>query len=171
MREAAKVKKTLERAAKATAARPSVGQGTARTRATLGDGLWCTVEEGPFRFVAGMTEKYGGGNEGPNPGTLGRGALASCLALGIAMWAARMDVPIDALEVDVAADYDVRGELGVAPDVVPGYSAMRYDVRITSSAPEPKVREMLDRAIRTSSYLDNFARAVRVSGDLHIARR
>lgn len=28
------------------------------------------------------------------------------------MWAARLGVPIDALEVAVQADYDVRGELG-----------------------------------------------------------
>jgi uncharacterized OsmC-like protein len=54
---------------------------------------------------------------------LGRGALGSCLALGYAMWAIRLDVPIESLEVDVEADYDTRGELGVADDIPPGYTA------------------------------------------------
>ena len=35
--------------------------------------------------TASLTEKYGGTNEGPNPGVLGRAALGSCLALGYAM--------------------------------------------------------------------------------------
>ncbi len=65
-----------------------------------------------------MSQTAGGTSVGPSPGVLGRGALGSCLAIGCAMWAARLGVPIDALEVEVEADYDSRGELGVS-DVGP----------------------------------------------------
>jgi uncharacterized OsmC-like protein len=99
-----------------------------------------------------MTDKYGGTNAGPNPGVLGRGALASCLALGYAMWAARLRVSIDALQVEVQADYDVRGELGVNDEVTPGYGAVRYIVTVESSAPEADVRHLIDTADRYSSY-------------------
>lgn len=91
----------------------------------LKPGLECEVEEGTWKMTVGMSEKSGGTNAGPNPGILGRGALGTCLAIGYAMWAARLGVPIDALEVDVEADYDRRGELGVADDVPPGYTQVR----------------------------------------------
>jgi hypothetical protein len=105
------IRTAIERNVKAVTLRPSVGQGTAVTKATLRDGLTCDVQEGPWTLVAGMTEKYGGTNAGPNPGVYGRAALGSCLVLGYAMWAARLGVPLDALEVEVHASYDVRGEL------------------------------------------------------------
>lgn len=155
-----RIKQALERNAKAVSLRPSVGQGTAVTTARLGSGLTCHVTEGPWRLSVGMSEKSGGTNAGPNPGVLGRGALASCLAMGYGMWAARLGVPFEALEVEVQADYDTRGELGVSDDVRPGYSAMRYTVAVESSASEADVMRVLDTADRCSSYRDIFGNGV-----------
>ena len=84
-----------------------------------------------------MPAKVGGDETAPTPGVLGRGALASCLTIGIAVWAARLGVPIDALEVEVQADFDARGELGMG-GVAPGYSEVRYVVAIDSPAPEQR---------------------------------
>ena len=107
------IKAALERNAKVVHARPSVGQGPAVTKVTLNAGLACEVEEGPWTFSVGMTEKYGGINNGPNPGVYGRAALGACLAMGYGMWAARLEVPVRALTVEIRASYDVRGELGL----------------------------------------------------------
>lgn len=153
------IRAALERIAGKVAQRPSAGQGTAITRVTLKPGLECEIEEGPWKLTAGMPEKRGGTNAGPNPGILGRAALGSCLAIGYGMWAARLGVPIDALDVEVQADYDSRGELGLADDVVPGYTQVRYRVSVTSPAPEADVLRVLDTADRYSPYRDVFARA------------
>jgi uncharacterized OsmC-like protein len=126
----------------------------------LRPGLACDVEDGPFRFTVGMSEKYGGTDAGPNPGVFGRGAVGSCLAIGYAMWASRLGVPVDALEVEVQADYDVRGELAVEDGVPPGYLAMRYVVSVTSPASEADVLRLLDTADRYSSWRDDMVRAV-----------
>ena len=164
------IKEALERNVKAVTLRPAIGQGTAITKATLGDGLSATVREGPHAFGVGMTEKYGGTNEAPNPGTLVRGAMAGCLAIGVKLWAVRWSIPISALEVEVQADYDVRGELGVSADVHPGYSAVRYAIRVTSPAPEAKVRELLETVVRTSSLVDDLSRAVPTRGEFQITK-
>src|SRR5262249_30295468 len=164
------IKEALERSVQAVAHRASIGQGTAVTTATLGEGLSARVTDGPHAFTVGMTDKYGGDNAAPNPGVLVRGALAGCLAIGVKMWAVRMAIPITTLEVEVQADYDVRGELGVSADVVPGYSAMRYAIRVTSPAPEAKVRELIDTTVRTSSLIDDLSRAVPLSGDVRITQ-
>lgn len=168
MGEGERIKEAIERNVKIVMARPSKGRGTAASRATLGAGLTCTVTEGSHTFRVGMPEVYGGPGDLPNPGVLGRAALASCLVLGIGMWAARMDIVLDALTVDVEADYDVRGELGIANDVPPGYGAMRYTIDARSAAPDARVRAMLEQAVRTSSYVDDFSRAVPLSGEIRV---
>jgi uncharacterized OsmC-like protein len=162
------VKTALDRNVRAVTARPSVGQGTAVTKVHWRHGLTCDVEEGPWKLVVGMTEKYGGDNAGPNPGVYGRTALGSCLVIGYAMWAARMNVPIRALDVEVHADYDVRGELGVDDAVRPGYKEMRVVVSIESDAPESEVVAMLEMAERHSSFLDDFRNPVPVKRELKL---
>ncbi|MGH7646075.1 MAG: OsmC family protein [Gemmatimonadales bacterium] len=165
------IRVALERNVKAVSLRPAVGQGTAVTKVRLLPGLTAEASEGPWKLVVGMTEKYGGANAGPNPGIYGRTALGSCLAIGYGMWAARLGVPIDALEVEVQADYDVRGELGVAADVPPGYTEMRYVVRVESPASEAEVLRVLDTADRYSSYRDDFARAVPLRREVQVTAR
>src|ERR1700691_2420631 len=113
------IRDALNRNVRAVQLRPSVGQGTAVTRVRLKPGLACDVEDGPWKFTVGMTEKYGGTNAGPNPGVYGRGAVGSCLAIGYGIWAARLGIPIASLEVEVQADFDARGELGVSESVRP----------------------------------------------------
>lgn len=162
------IREILERNVKAVTIRPAVGQNTARTRVRLKPGLECEVTEGQWTLTVAMSEKSGGTNAGPNPGVLGRGALGSCLALGYAMWAARLDVPIDSLEVQVEADYDSRGELGVSDEVPPGYTQVRYVVTVSSPAPEADVRRVLDTADKYSPYRDVFARAHDVRREIRI---
>jgi uncharacterized OsmC-like protein len=162
------IRAALERSVKAVSLRASVGQGTAVTRVRLRPGLACDVEEGPWRFTVGMTEMYGGTNEGPTPGVYGRGAVGSCLAIGYAMWAARLGVPIDALDVEIQADFDARGELGVASDIPPGYLSMRYIVTVESAAPEADIMRVLDTADRHSSWRDDMARAVPINREVRV---
>jgi uncharacterized OsmC-like protein len=106
-----------------------------------------------------MPAKVGGGETAPTPGVLGRAALAGCLTIGIAAWAARLGVPVDAVEVEVEADFDARGELGVE-GVPPGYQQVRYTVSIDSPAPRAELDRLLATAERHSPYLDVFGRAI-----------
>lgn len=162
------IRSAIERNVKAVTLRPSVGQGTAVTRARLGRSLSCEIEDGPWKFTAGMTEKYGGADAGPNPGVYGRAALASCLAIGYGIWAARLGVPLNLLEVEVQADYDVRGELGVSSDVPAGYLAVRYLVTVESPAPESEVIRMLDVADSHSSWRDDYMRPLPLTREVRI---
>ena len=164
----AEIREALDRNVKAISRRPAVAKGTATTTAVLRAGLDCTVTEGPYELKVGMTEKYGGRGGAPNPGVLGRGALASCLAVGYGMWAARLGVPCEAIQVEVQADYDVRGELGLAEDVRPGYAEIRYVVTVVSAGAEEDVRRMLDTADRCSSYRDIFANGVPLAREVRI---
>ena len=154
------IQKATERSLQILALKPSRGHLSCATRARLVDGLRCEIEEGPWKLAADMPAKMGGDETAPTPGVLGRAALASCLAIGIASWAARLGVPIDAIEVEVQADFDARGELGVGNGIPPGYTEVRYAVSMESQAPGYLLDEVLDLAERHSPYLDVFGRAI-----------
>ncbi len=151
-----RIKSTSERNEQALRLKPALGQGTAVARARIREGMTCEVEEGPWKLTVDMSEKSGGNNAGPNPGILGRGALGSCLAISYAMWAAKLAVPIQSLEVEIHADYDSRGMYGL-DGVSPGYREVRYLVKIESSAPESDILKMLDQADAHSPYLAVFS--------------
>jgi uncharacterized OsmC-like protein len=155
-----RLKTAVGRAVQALTLKPSLGRSTGQSTVTVKDGFTCEVVEGPWRFTVDMPKSVGGAGAGPTPGVYGRGALGSCLAIGYLMWAAKMGVPIDALEVLVEADYDDNGLFGTA-DVLPGYSEVRYTVTVESSAPEAEVLRMLDEGDAHSPYLDIFRRAQR----------
>lgn len=164
MADSRTIKKIFERNVEMLAHKPARGFLTFVTTARLVDGLRCDIEDGPWHLAADMPAKIGGADTAPSPGTLGRGALASCLVIGISRWAARLGVPFDALEVEVEADLDARGELGLGEGIRPGYGEVRYTISIRSPAPRELVAELIATAERHSPYLDIFGRAVALRG-------
>jgi uncharacterized OsmC-like protein len=166
MSEAEKIKTAFERQTKAVTLREGVGKGTATTTARVRRGLTVDVEDGPFRFVVDTNPKWGGNNEGPNPGVYGRGALASCLAQGYVMWAARLDVPLDDVVVEVHADYDTRGMCAVG-NVGPAYRQVRVKVSLASPAPDADIERVLRAAEEHSPYFEIFKDSLDVRREGH----
>jgi uncharacterized OsmC-like protein len=156
MPETEKIKLAVERSSKALSLRPSLGLGTGISKTRIKNGLTCEIQEGNWKFLADMPESIGGNAEAPTPGVYGRAALGSCLAIGYMMMAAKMNIPISMLEVEVQADYDDGALLGTT-DVAPGYSEVRYIITIESDASEEDILKMLDDADQHSPYLDIFS--------------
>lgn len=171
MADSRKIREITERNIKLLALKTDRGHLTRVTTARIEDGLRCVIEDGPWKLAADMPVKAGGDETAPTPGTLGRGALASCIAIGIAAWAARRDVPINGVQVEVQADFDARGELGMDDRIPAGYKAIRYVVTIDSPASADVVAELVETAERYSPYVNVFARAqsmtrvVRLNGE------
>lgn len=163
------IKKAFERAERALSLRPSIGRGTAKTTVRLGEGLACEARDGRWGLTVDMSEKSGGSGTSPDPGVFGRTALGSCLAIGYARWAAVRGVPIRGLEVEVHADYDAAHEYGVG-DEPPGYSEVRYVVRVESDAEEEEILRVLDEADACSPWLDVFRRSIRLQRKLWIVQ-
>ena len=157
MTDTARIRAAFERNATAVFLRPAVGQKTYITKVRVRNGLTCDIEEGSWRLTADLTAKCGGNEAGPTPGTLGRGALGSCLAISYMMWAARLGIPLAHVAIEVHADADARGLYGV--DNVPaGYTNVRYVVSLTSPAPKADILHVLDTAEAHSPYIDVFRR-------------
>ncbi|HEU4928947.1 MAG TPA: OsmC family protein [Candidatus Krumholzibacteria bacterium] len=153
-----RIKTAFERNGRAIELRPAVGQKTAVTTTRLVDGLRVETEEGRWTLVCDAGEKSGGGGAAPDPGFVVRAALGNCLAMGYVTWAAYLGVPLDTVEIEMHADFDVRGQHG-ADGIPPGFGEIRYHVRIGSTASEEDVRRVVEQADRSSMVGDVFRRA------------
>ena len=167
MTNSEKLKVAFERTEKALSLRPALGKGTGYSIARIKNGLTCEIEEGPWKLLADMPEQVGGNMAGPTPGVYGRAALGSCLAIGYMMRAAKFDVLIKSLQVEVHADYD-DGALFGTIDLPAGYLNVRYIVTIESDSPEERILNLLDEADKHSPYLDVFSRGQDCSRQVHI---
>jgi uncharacterized OsmC-like protein len=164
-----RIKTAFQRNGRAIELRPALGQKTAITRARIVEGLRCEITEGRWTTTIDASDKSGGTGAGPDPGFVVRSALAACYAMGYATWAAHFDVPVSAIEVELQADFDARGQHGV-DGIPPGYSEVRYLVHIESPAPEADITRVVDAADRASMVGDVFSRAHKLVRSLTVTR-
>jgi uncharacterized OsmC-like protein len=153
------IKRIHDRNATAVSLRPSSGKGTSITRCHVAGGLRCEITEGPWKFVADLSKNEGGQDCGPSPGVFGRGALASCLSMGIVILAAQREIPLEGVTIEVNADWDMRGMYGLAKDIPSGYTEIRVTVEIDSPAPHEVIKDLIAQAEQMSPYVDVFRRS------------
>lgn len=158
MKEQEEIKTKFLRTQKALRLKPTLGLGIGISKSRILSGLSCESREGEYVFHTDMPSQVGGTGTGPTPGVLGRAALGSCLAIGYMMWASRLNVIIDSLEVQIEADYD-DGGLFETSDSFPGYLEIRYIVKVKSPASKKDIDKVLNEGDKHSPYLDVFSRA------------
>jgi uncharacterized OsmC-like protein len=167
MTSTARIKRTFERNKRALTLKPSMGRGTAKTKAKMVDGLHFEVEDGAWKMEVDMSEKSGGTGLAPDPGVYGRSALASCLGINYALHAAVEGLKISSLEIEVQADYDSNGNYGTL-DQPPGYRQVRYVVAIEADASESEILQFVEEADKHCPYLDIFARPIDVQREVRV---
>ena len=84
-----------------------------------------------------------GHDQGANPVEHLLHALASCLTTSMVAHAAVRGIEIEELESELEGDIDLRGFLGLAPDVPKGYTAIRANFRVKAKPEDlPRIREL-----------------------------
>jgi uncharacterized OsmC-like protein len=145
---------------KAEAARQgrAVQRGLARVR--LAHGIACDVEHDDRTVRVDLPASDGGGSTGPHPGQLMRSSLGACLVMGLRIWAARLEVPVSGIQIDVECEYDPRGQLGVDADASIGWTRITFDVVIESEAPEADVQRVVETTRALSPMLANLSSSI-----------
>ncbi|MXO58266.1 hypothetical protein GRI89_01740 [Altererythrobacter salegens] len=158
----------LERADKLVTLAPERGQRTYTNTARIESGTLCSVEEKGHRFLVDAGKGLGGGNEEPTPSALLRSALSSCIAIGVKLWAARREIPIDHVEVTLETDTDARGLLGLCSRTPPGFTGMRVQIDVRSPAPREVVEDVVATSLRLSPLVDALANAQQIQTFTHV---
>jgi uncharacterized OsmC-like protein len=99
----------------------------------------------------------GGGDVAASPVEYALMALASCQAITYRMWATKLGIELDRLEIAVEGDLDLHGLFGLDDEVRPGFSAIRIEV--APSGPEPeRFAELADAVDAHCPVLDVIAK-------------
>jgi uncharacterized OsmC-like protein len=157
MNQQIKIKEKFERNEKALSLKPSIGLGKGISTIRITDGLQCQIKEGNWELKTDMPEQIGGTGNAPSPGILGRAAFGSCLATGYMLWASKLDISINELEIIVEADYDDGALFGTSIKPA-GYKEVHYSIKISSPNSHEEIEDFLNIADRHSPYLDVFTR-------------
>jgi uncharacterized OsmC-like protein len=98
-----------------------------------------------FELDADEPAILAGHDEGANPVEHLLHALASCLTTSMVAHAAVRGIAIEALESELEGDIDLRGFLGLAPDVPKGYTAIRANFKVKARPEDlPRIRELAE---------------------------
>jgi uncharacterized OsmC-like protein len=162
----AEIKESIEKAVAYLSENPDEARYTdSLATATLGEALRVEVK-GPNdeKVVSDMPGGVGGQGEHPSPGWLFRAAIASCVASGIGMEAAREGIRLSSLEVEVDSESDDRGILGMDQSVPAGPLSTRVRVRAKADGvDDERLRAVLARGAARCPVYDATKRSIDVS--------
>jgi uncharacterized OsmC-like protein len=107
-----------------------------------------------------------GNNAGPNAIEIVLAALGSCLVAGFIYKTAAEGIKVEHLEFSLEGEMDLRGFLGLSPQVRPGCQCIRLSYRVKSDATRQKLEELWDYVQKTSPVLDIIRNPVSVTIEL-----
>jgi uncharacterized OsmC-like protein len=120
-----------------------------------GEGVSSDAITGPHTVRIDEPEQLGGQNTGPNPVEYVLSALGGCLVVLLASFAPAHGVTLTGVRVDVEGDLDPDGFLERA-DVRPGFSAIRYRIRIDSPSAPADIEALKAHALRVCPVKDTL---------------
>lgn len=92
------------------------------------------VRAGRHAFTIDEPPVLGGTDLGANPVEHLLASLGSCQVITYQVWAAKLGIAVERIEVDVTGDLDVHGFFGLDDSVRPGFQSVEVSVRL--SGPE-----------------------------------
>jgi len=104
-----------------------------------------------------------GHGHGPTPQEYVLHALAACITAGIATGAAARKITLNKVSSTVSADIDVRGVLGVDPDVRKGFSNVDIGFHIDADCDDEQKDALLAAGAKYSAVFDMLANPTEVS--------
>jgi uncharacterized OsmC-like protein len=132
------------------------------------DGFGMNVKLGRHSLRIDEAKPLGTGL-GPNPTRVQFAALASCMAQTFRYTAARLGVKFHRLSVDIEADLDFRGTLGVPGISVP-YSEIRITLHVAGSESPDRYRELLEEVKKCSPVYNTAIHGVNAVAELEIMK-
>ena len=109
-----------------------------------------------------------GDDNAPLPVEYALYALGACIMSGISNIAAARGVTLTEVEAAIEGDMDLRGILGLSPEVRNGYEGIRASFTIKGDAPEEKLREVVEQARARSAVYDIITNKVPVEIGINI---
>lgn len=163
---------TLRRIVDRTAAKLADDPGRAvvryRAAGTGADGVRAEITMGRHRIVVDEPPAVGGEDAAASPVEHALAALLSCQVVTYRLWAAKLEIPLSAIAVDVVGDLDVKGLFGLDEVTRPGFGDVRVTVTLSGPAEPERYRELAAAVDAHCPVLDLFRNTTPVSTTVEI---
>ena len=144
-------------------------KGRARTESRVEDMLVGDERiERSYSFATDEPSGFGGDDETVNPQELLLGAMNACMVFGYVAGAALRGVTLEKLEIRSTADLDLRGFLGLDPEIDPGYDTIRCVVTIRGDGTPEQYQEIHETVRATSPNYLSALRPVKLESELTV---
>jgi uncharacterized OsmC-like protein len=123
-------------------------------------------EREPMVFDMDETPDFLGEGRGASPEEVLLVALSGCFTKTLVTEAASRDISIQGLETLCEGQMDLRGTLGIAKDVTPGYQAIHLSLKIDSEISENRKQDLIDFARKHSVVYNTINKSVPINVEL-----
>ncbi len=165
------VKEAVQNLTQAIRENPDLAKGTTSVRVRWAGGTRVLSEIRSFEpLVVDEPPALGGTDRGPTPVELLLAALGACQEITLAILAERLGIEVEAIDIELHGELDLRGFLAIDPAVRPGFQRIEMTVHITSPEPEERIQRLLARAQQLCPILDMLQQPVPVETRLSLVR-
>ena len=135
----------------------------ARVKSYFFDGVEIPRE---FSIAADEPPELLGQNSAPNPQELLMAAFNACIMVGYVANASVMGITLQNVEIETEGELNLRGFLGLDPNVKPGYDSIQYKVRLTGNGTREQYQAIHEQVLKTSPNYFNVSQPIRVDATL-----
>ncbi len=110
--------------------------------------------------------ELGGTNQFANPQEYLLAAMNACIMVGYVVGCSMEGIELEELRIETEGDIDLRGFLGLDPNVKPGYDEISYTVHVKGNGTPEQYRKVHDTVCATSPNRFNIANAIKLNSKL-----
>lgn len=119
-------------------------------------------------FVIDEPASLGGDDRGATPVEHLLAALGACTAISYQVWADKLELTVDRVDVRLNGTIDLQGFFGLSDEVRPGFQGIDLDVTVTGPHSTADYQRLADTVERHCPVLDNLTHGVPVTRTLVI---
>lgn len=120
-------------------------------------------------FTIDEPEELGGADTGANPVEHLLASLGSCQVITYQVWADKLDLQIDTIDIQLYGDIDLRGFFGLADSARPGFQGINVDVTVTGPEKRERYDELIAKVEKHCPVLDSLANTVPIRATATVA--
>jgi uncharacterized OsmC-like protein len=155
---------TTDTATDTTAAtQPQLIRPEVRTTLVSGTATEVSVQASSHAFTIDEPESLGGTDKGANPVEHLLASLGACQVITFQVWADKLGIQLDAVDIALTGEIDLRGFFGLAEGVRPGFQSVEVSVQLSGPESAERYGQLTQAVEEHCPVLDGLGNAVPVS--------
>ena len=119
-----------------------------------------------FTISVDEPTELGGTNQFANPQEHLLGAMNACIMVGYVVGCSMAGIELEELRIETEGDIDLRGFLGLDPNIKPGYDEISYTVHIKGKGTLDQFQKVHEAVGATSPNRFNIANPIKLNSKL-----